>query len=138
MKKTLINKFILPAVLVGSLAVGSGCKTGAGYTMMQHPDPRVRGIGSMIYHEGAHEENMREAREGRDVYNNQKIPENVYIRDGVYNVAPGYQWVNPNDNTDLRVISEHIKIINEECEAAPGYQWVNPNDGADLRVRKIK
>ena len=47
----------------------TGCLTGAGYTMGQHHDPRVRAIGNMVYHEGAHQERIEEAREGRSQVN---------------------------------------------------------------------
>jgi len=83
MASNLVKKVIQGVGFISALSVGVagflGCKTGAGYTMMQHPDPRVRGIGSMMHHEGVHEENMQEAREGRDVYNNQENQQrNVY------------------------------------------------------------
>jgi hypothetical protein len=64
MKKTLRN--IIGGL--GLLALVSGC-TGMGAAMQTSNDPRTRLIGTIMYHESAHNERMEEAREGRSQVN---------------------------------------------------------------------
>ena len=138
------SKLVKKIALLTMLTMGVGCAGGC--ATICEKDPLIRGIlGGVprVLQPGAYRDSIeREEREERNnqvhVYENPKIPENVYLRDGVYHVAPGYQWINPSDSADLRVISEQINIINGKYCVAPGYQWVNPNDNTDLRVRKIK
>ncbi|MCG2719435.1 MAG: hypothetical protein L6266_01680 [Nanoarchaeota archaeon] len=141
MTSNLVKKVIQRTALFTGLVVGvagfGGCAT------ICEKDPLIRGIlGGVprVLQPGAYRNSIeREERNNQvNVYENPKIPENVYLRDGVYHVAPGYQWVNPSDSADLKVMSEQINIINGKYRVAPGYQWVNPNDNTDLRVRKIK
>lgn len=47
-----------------------------------------------------YQQQERQSQQGRT-----ELPENVIYSDGKYNPAPGYKWVNPNDQKDLRVIS---------------------------------
>jgi len=75
MKKTLINKFILPAVLIGSLAVGSGCT--AFYENDTLTKSIVGGLPRAIQpgaYRDVQERKMREEeREKRNVQNNNSI-----------------------------------------------------------------
>jgi hypothetical protein len=65
------------------------------------------------------------------------LPANVVYSDEKYTPAPGYAWVNPNQQNDLRVIPKNLIILdNGEYTPAPGYAWVNPNQQNDLRVKK--
>ncbi len=113
MKKTLINKVIFPVVLGAGLLVGSGCSS------ICEKDPFVRQlVGGLprVLQPGAYRDSIekeerekereyqREMQGRREGRNNQNIiPENLYIRGGRYLVAPGYEWVNPSDDADLRV-----------------------------------
>lgn len=52
------------------------------------------------FHRDMKEREMRERGYNR---NKMRLPENVIFRDGQYHPVPGYTWVNPNDQNDLRV-----------------------------------
>ena len=67
MKKTLVNKFIMPVVLGIGLAV-SGC-TGLGAVMSTSNDPRTRFVGNLMYHESSHQDRIKESRAGRSEVN---------------------------------------------------------------------
>ena len=64
-------------------------------------------------------------------------PKNVVYSEGKYRPAPGYIWINPNNQQDLRVDPKNV-IVNADGKfiPAPGYTWVNPNNQKDLRVKK--
>ncbi|MBU4116893.1 MAG: hypothetical protein KKG94_04030 [Nanoarchaeota archaeon] len=71
----------------------------------------------------------------RDLMN--KNHENLINTTGKkYRPAPGYAWVNPSNQKDLRVMPEGVIFSNNEYAPAPGYAWVNPGDKNDLRVKK--
>lgn len=148
MANNLVKKVLQRVGFISALAIGTisyGC-TPTGAVLMGSDDPAARLIGTFMHYEGAHEEKMKEAREGRsqvNVYNNSnqgnqnRLSENVIHNDGKYNPAPGYDWINPNDPNDLRVIPRGVIFSNNAYNPAPGYAWVNPDNQKDLRV-KIK
>lgn len=60
---------------------------------------------------------------------------------------PGYVWVNPKDESDLKVVwrpgrphPKHPNLIAATDEGkwnpAPGYEWVNPKDSSNHQVRE--
>jgi hypothetical protein len=93
MKNTLKNK--IKIALLGGTLMGSGCAPGYDIVRcLDYPDEFVRD--SIRYTNGG------------DMGNNQRntttIPANVYWTGKSYRVVPGYDWVNPDDQNDLRVI----------------------------------
>jgi len=64
MKKGLRSIIGTGLFIMGSAGFLGGC-TGMGAVMSTSDDPRARLVGTLMYHEGAHEERMKEAREGR-------------------------------------------------------------------------
>ena len=128
MKKTLVNKIIIPAVL----GVG-GC------TMTPEGRRFSRDMFGHYINERISREVWSPRQEETNTQTNQSIPNNVYIKNnGEYFPAPGYTWVNPNNNKDLSVMPNNVVWNGKEYNPAPGYTWVNPNNNKDLSVRKIK
>jgi len=105
MKQTLMNKIIMPAVLVGSLALGSGCPRVSGIT------PAGRNFGnSLLFNVIDREIGINQyERYGMQGGSQAQLPENIYMREGKWHPAPGYVWMDPNNPNDYRI--RKIKLI---------------------------
>ena len=114
MKNRLVNTVIFPLAVFTGLSLAA-CRT----------TPKGRAFGDFIAHTAADEFVRGEIKslQGHRDYQEQKettvnvyqggqerrrnnLPENVVWDGKGYNTAPGYTWVNPSDNNDLRVIKE--------------------------------
>ena len=114
MREKLLTSFGL--VILGLLY---GC-AGTGAVKSASDNPAAISLETSMYDESSQEQSMRESEAERSHINvntqaqstQQKrtgLPENVIYSDGQYNPAPGYVWVNPDDQKDLRVKKKESK-----------------------------
>ena len=93
-------------LMVGGLA---GC-TGMGAAMSTSDDPRTRLIGTLMYHEEAHKERMKEAREGKtevNVYGPKPQPQ--YEIGDTYTAPSGLKWTKEEDRLWIATLPDGKK-----------------------------
>ena len=117
MKQTIINKLIMPLALFTGLGLAA-CKTPKGQAFS---DFLGHTIADEVVRESIKKEmGHKDYREEENVYQgaqqrrNNNLPENVVWNGQKYRPAPGYTWVDPNNQNDLRVVrKERIQRYNE-------------------------
>jgi len=109
MKSNLINKLIVPLALFTGLGLAA-CKTPKGQAFS---DFLGHTIADEVVRESIKKEmGHKDYREEENVYQgaqqrrNNNLPENVVWNGQKYRPAPGYTWVDPNNQNDLRVVKE--------------------------------
>jgi len=132
-----VKNFFVGVGLIGSLVFPTGCEmTPQGQALFQ-------GLGTQMVYSFIDEAVRQEMNpQMSQQYNSPviEIPENVIREGGRIRPAPGYTWVNPNDNDDKRVVRILENTIRDgnKINPAPGYDWINPNDPNDFRVRPLE
>jgi len=107
-----MSEKLLKSFALVMLGLFSGCG-GMGAVTSTSDDPATSSVETLMY-EGSQEQRERDSEAEKsqiNVHNEAEstqqiipeLPENVIYSDGEYNPAPGYTWVNPDDQNDLRV-----------------------------------
>ncbi len=96
-----------------------------------------QGASDAIAHElNPHETNVHVYNQGQ---NNQRLPENVIMKNGGYNPAPGYRWVDPTNPKDFRVVEKQERELIREIITCNDFIDVNKNKKVDRgEIRGIK